>query len=383
MPSRHGRASLFEGHLRNVETIHSRSAPRGAVAVLLVIFLPVLLAVACYCVNLVYMELARTELQISTDVATRAAGRVLAVTGDKNQAIAAADRLLQANPYVNQSITISGTDVVFGRSTRSDENQRYKFSADRRTNAVSMRSFGQDEVPLLFPTMGVPIKFRPIKQAISTQLELDVAIVLDRSGSMAYSHNESSYNPVPASAPPGWEMGDVIPEHARWLDTVAAVNGFLDIMTSSSHDERVSLSTYNEMSTTDVKLTNEYGAIREAMHAHSLQFKGGATNIGAGILEGGLALSDKKLARPWATRIMILMTDGNHNTGTLPIPAAQQTAQEKVMIYTVTFSDEANVNDMTIVAETAGGQHYHAQDAVQLAEAFKQIARSLPTLITF
>ena len=374
---------MFKDAINGARGKSSRLAPQGAVAVLLVILLPILLAVASYCINLVYMELARTELQISTDVATRAAGRVLAVTGDKNQAIAAADRLLQANPYANQSITISGTDVVFGKSTRLNENQRYEFAADRRVNAVSMRAFGKDDVPLLFPTMGVPLKFRPIKQAISTQLELDVAIVLDRSGSMAFAHNESSADPVPASAPPGWKMGGVVPEHARWLDTVAAVNGFLDIMNSSSHDERVSLSTYNEKSTTDVKLTNDYASIREAMHAHSLKFKGGATNIGGGILEGAMALSDKKLARPWATRIMILMTDGNHNTGTLPIPAAQQTANEKVMIYTVTFSDEANLNDMTIVAETAGGQHYHAADAVQLADAFKQIARSLPTLITF
>ena len=36
------------------------------------ILLPAALAIAAYTINVVYMELARTELQITTDVATRA-----------------------------------------------------------------------------------------------------------------------------------------------------------------------------------------------------------------------------------------------------------------------------------------------------------------------
>ncbi|EMI47280.1 von Willebrand factor type A [Rhodopirellula sp. SWK7] len=370
--------------LMSDQTALSRSEDRrGAMAVLLVLLLPAMLAIAAYCINIVYMELARTELQISTDVATRAAGRVLAVTGDQKLAISAADRFLQANPYMNQSISIGGADIVFGKSSRSAENERYLFSEAKNANAVSMRAFGDQDVPMLFPTLGVPVQFRPIKRAIATQVELDVAIVLDRSGSMAYAYDEVASRNPPASAPTGWKMGDPIPPNARWLDTVAAVNGFLDIMESSSHDEMVSLSTYSDKSKTDVKLSGDYVEIRNAMHDHSMRFKGGATNIGDGILEGGKALGDKKLARPWASRILIVMSDGIHNTGTLPVPAAQQVANEKIMIYTVTFSDEANVAEMEAVASKGGGQHYHAKDAAQLADAFEQIAKSLPTLITF
>lgn len=362
---------------------YDRNNRNGAAAILLAAILPVMLAIAAYSINVVYMEMSRTELQISTDIATRAAGRIFAVTGDRDQAIEAADQFLRANPYSNQAISISGADISFGKSKRASENVRYDFEASKLANAVSLRAFGENDVPMLFPTMGVPIAFRPIKQSIATQVELDISIVLDRSGSMAYAHDEVASIDPPATAPVGWQMGDPVPPAARWLDTVAAIDGFLQIMETSSHDELVSLSTYNEKTTTDVKLTSDYTAIRNAMQEHSLKFKGGATNVGGGILEGGKALSDKALARPWASRVLIVMSDGIHNTGTLPTIAASQVTNEKVMIYTVTFSNEANIADMIAVANTGGGQHYHATDAAQLADAFKQIAKSLPTLITF
>ncbi len=81
---------------------------RGHSLVLLCLLFPVMLTIAAFCINIVYMEMARTELQIATDTAVRAAGRTLAVTGSQEQAIAAAERLLKANPYANQTMTLSG-----------------------------------------------------------------------------------------------------------------------------------------------------------------------------------------------------------------------------------------------------------------------------------
>ncbi len=85
--------------------IQCRAVRCGSALVLLIVLLPVVLAVCAYVINVVYMELARTELQISTDVATRAAGRTLAVTGSEFQARLAADRMLKLNSFVNQSLT--------------------------------------------------------------------------------------------------------------------------------------------------------------------------------------------------------------------------------------------------------------------------------------
>ncbi len=356
---------------------------RGATAATLALMLPVVLAIAAYAINVVYMELARTELQITIDVATRAAGRVLAVTGDKQQAIAAADNLMKENPFANEKMTLSGSDIDFGVSTRFSETERYKFSAGTNPNAVQIQANGKIMVPLLFPTMGVPIQFRPIKTSISTQTELDIALVLDRSGSMAFSTDEISGNYKPAAAPPGWSFGDPVPPQSRWLDAVDAVQRFLDLMKASGQDERVSMSSYNNTAKTDVSLASNYLAIEQAMSGYSAKFDQGATNIGDGILVGASALSDKQYARSWASRVMIVLTDGIHNTGTDPLYAAQQAANQNILIYTVTFSAEADIARMQEVAAAGSGKHFHAINGGQLADAFEEIAHSLPTLITY
>ena len=51
------------------------TARRGAVIVLMVLLLPVALLMSAIAINLAYIELARTEMIIATDAATRAGGR--------------------------------------------------------------------------------------------------------------------------------------------------------------------------------------------------------------------------------------------------------------------------------------------------------------------
>lgn len=358
-------------------------ARRGSTIVLMCLLLPVVLAIAAFVINVVYMELARTELQITTDVATRAAGRVLAVTGDQQQAIDAADRLLKANPFANETLPLSGTDIVFGVSTRTTDTERYQFSSGSNPNAVRVSANGNVKVPTLFPTMGIPIDFRPIKSSISTQTVVDIALVMDRSGSMAFSSSESSGGFMPSNAPFGWTFGQQVPPKARWLDAVDAVERFIVMMEQSHIEEHLSLSTYSSDMTDDVALTESYCDIRNAMDFHSKNFWGGATNIGGGILCGWSTLSDKKSARPWASRVMIILTDGIHNIGVDPILAAEQAAAQNIIIYTITFSAEADQAKMQEIARIGAGKHYHAATPAQLVEAFEQIAKSLPTLITF
>ena len=355
---------------------------RGATLILVAILLPAMLAVAAFAINAVYIEVSRTQLQVATDLATRASGRTLAVTGNREAARQAAARLLRANPCMNQTLTLAGTDVHFGVSTRDSENERYTFGVGDNPNAVRLRTFGSEDLPLLLPTGDQMLTFRPIKNAISTQVEMDIAIVLDRSGSMAYAVDETSGSP-PVASDPTWSAGDPAPPNARWRNTVAAVNEFIRLMNESSHDERISLCTYSDDTTTDVKLTNQYVDLVTAMDRHTVSFGDGATNIGDGILEGAASLSDKSRARRWASRVLIVMTDGIHNTGSDPESAAELANAHDVMVYTVTFSDEADVARMQRVAAAGGGEHYHADSAIELSQVFRAIAHRLPTLITY
>ncbi len=85
---------------------------KATMLVLLVFLLPVVVGIAAYAINLAYMELVRVELQISTDIATRAAGRTLAVTGSKTEAIAMGQRYASMNPVCNLPLNLSSTDLV-------------------------------------------------------------------------------------------------------------------------------------------------------------------------------------------------------------------------------------------------------------------------------
>jgi Ca-activated chloride channel family protein len=365
-----------------------RMRTRGSALVLLAFIIPVLLVVSAFTINVVYMELVRTELQISTDVATRAAGRMLAVTGDQDRAFEAANQFATLNKVGGQPFSLQRQDLEFGVSVRSHESERYSFSDGANPNAVRLQteSFAVSErggVPMIFPAMGVPIQFRPIKAAISTLAELDIALVLDRSSSMAFGNYESSRKYPPGTGPAGWNRGDPVPSNSRWIDAVASVKTFLGILTESCLDERVSLQTYSEKPITDVKLTNQYSVIEAGLKDHSRQYDGGRTDIGGGILKAVAALGDKSRARSWASRVIILISDGIHETGTDPIAAAKHAADQQVMIFTVSYSTEANQSLLKQIADIGHGKHLHASTSTDLSNAFEEISKSLPTLITF
>ena len=368
---------------RNRFVCTGKKARRGATMALLAILMPVMLAVAAFAINVVYMEMTRTELQISTDIATRAAGRTLAVTDDEAQAIAAAHLLLSQNSYANQFLQPSEVDIQFGVSTRSSEDARYQFGSGSPPNAVSVMTNGTNTVPMLFPTMGVSVPFRPIKRSICTQVELDFVLVLDRSGSMAYSANETAdpFAP-PASAPFGWEFGNPIPPNSRWLDLVGAVDGFFSVLDESAHLEHVALASYASESSRDLVPSLDYEAVRSQLDSYSAAFYGGATNTGDGIRDGLALIGQQTTSRPWATRVMILMSDGLANTGPDPIFEANAAAQNGVVIHTVSFSDEADTTLMAQIATIGAGDHYHATNASQLEQAFENIARDVPTILT-
>lgn len=359
---------------------------RGAMGTLMCFLIPLLLITAAMVVNVSYIELIRTETQIATDASCRAAGRVFAQTGNPVEAIQAAQEAASRNRVAGQPFTLTAGDFEFGEATRTTLNSRYTFNPEGVPNAVRITANSQaaGQVATLLPgVLSSNAITVPIRTAISTQVELDIALVIDRSGSMAYSANEPAvYPPNPAAAPSGWEFGDPVPPQARWLDTIDAVELFLELLQATPQEERVGLVTYNNVAVENVPITSQYGSIIEALDVYSQAFSAGGTNIGGGIVGGNNLLSSASEERPWATRVIIVMTDGIHNTGTGPVWAAEQAALNGNMVFTITFSDEAHIGTMNTVAIKGGGLHFHAQDAAQLQIAFQEIARRLPTLIT-
>ena len=378
--------------MANLKRTH-RPPRRGAILPLVALLLPVLLILASFAVNLAYMELTRTELRIASDAATRASGFTLMATADKAAARAAARDGATRNRVAGRPVQLADSDIVFGVSRRASVSQRYAFTPGASPpNSVSVNarrttSSLSGAVSLVMPTFGATNKFQPQQAAISTQVEVDIALVLDRSGSMAYGDRESSTTMAaagqpPASAPPGWQFCDAAPSGSRSRDLVRATDGFLATLNATPQQENIALVTYNDSARRETQLASDYAPVPRALNVYTSQYCMGQTNIHDGIAEGLNALSDSRFSRPWAVKVLIVMTDGRRTAGPDPVPAARSAFARGITVHAVTFAQEADQTVMKAMATAGGGLHFHASTGSELEELFKVVARRLPSLLT-
>lgn len=358
---------------------------RGAVVPMVCLLLPMLIVLAAFSINFAHMELVRTQAQIASDASVRAAGRTFALTGDLNASKAMARTLAARNAIGGKPLALPDSAFTLGASTRTYTAERFNFKpmgeVSAGTKANSLRIVVDDSTQRhLFPSFGGSQTFNFNRTAISTQVEVDISLVLDRSGSMAYASNETANGWfLPKAAPPGWDFGQYAPPQSRWLDLVNASNAFLNYLEQSFVDEHVALATYGSTATIDRPLNSKYATIRQGIDVYTKNFPSGATNIQDGIIKGAALLSS---GRVFASKVMVVMTDGIRTAGGDPIPEATKLGKEGVIIYTVTFSNEADQSTMKKVATAGNGKHFHASSPAALTEAFETIARSIPTIIT-
>jgi hypothetical protein len=355
---------------------------------MLALMLPVVIILAAFAINIAYLELNRTEMHIASDAASRAAGREFMITNDQALARAKGRDAASRNSIGGKPLLLADTDFVFGQSSRSSASSRYSFVAGgSRPNAVEVtarRTTGSLNGPLdmLLPNPFATKKVESLQTARSNQIEVDVALVIDRSGSMAYAANEPAvFPPLPAAAPPGWLFDGPVPNPSRWRDAVAAVDVFLTELSASPISEMVSLSTYNDVTSMDEQLTTNYANIMSDLNAYSNYFESGATNIGGGI-NAGVSTFAGPNARPFAAKVVIVLTDGIDTVGSDPIKAAEDAAKEQIMVFSITFANEADQATMIQVAAKGHGKHYHAATGTNLTQVFRDIARQLPVLLS-
>jgi Flp pilus assembly protein TadG len=193
------------------------------------ILLPMLLIFCGFAINLAYMQVVSTELKISTDAAAHAGGRAMSVaqtnenltTEQKRIAaieagIAKAQEIAQLNTVAGRTLTVgdegSGAEVqiAFGVSTRQNGGYGMYDYVETPTAQVmagskrpsSLRVTSNLELPMVFRVMknvasdGSPARnmssFAPSRTSIATQVDRDIALVLDRSGSMAYYKDDDA-----------------------------------------------------------------------------------------------------------------------------------------------------------------------------------------------
>jgi Mg-chelatase subunit ChlD len=286
---------------------------------------------------------------------------------------------------------LADSDIEIGSATQANATSRFSFAgggvrpnAVRVTGSRNQGSLG-GPVDLLFAGVLGADNFEPRHVATSSQLDRDICLVVDRSGSMMWNLFDS--NLPPGSA----DCGPPHPTLSRFGALATAVDAFLVELDSTRQRETVGLVSYSSnttecgntylISTIDSDLVTDYSPIRSAMTRMSSQPVKGRTAISAGIDDGIRVLTGARV-RPFAVRTMVLMTDGIHNTGPEPLLSAHVAAQSDIVIHTVTFSADADISRMQAVAAATGGLHFHADNRAELISVFREIAATLPVMLT-
>jgi Flp pilus assembly protein TadG len=341
--------------------------------VLIAIAMPVLLILVAFAVQLAYMDLTRVELRTAVDAAAEAGARALSDTGEIEAARIAAQDAAQQNLVAGAPFELPDDDVIFGTVVRSDDASRFDFTENSdNPNAVRIATSAQRNQ--ILGVLGGSF-FTVNMQAVAGQIDRDVVLVLDRSGSMARVND--------AGNDTGWTDGQPAPPNSRWQHAADAAAEFLDTLQNDTvMQEKVGLVTYNGAATIDNDLTFDYSSLVDSIDDYTAAYADGWTNIADGIEKGRQALIDQGFDRSWAAKTIVVMTDGKHNSGSItPQEAATVAAAQGITIHTITYGADAEQTPMQEVAAIGYGQHWHAPSGSALLDVFEEIAANLPTML--
>jgi Ca-activated chloride channel homolog len=329
---------------------------QGAMLVLVAASLVIFLVCLVFSVDIAFMHLARTELRTTVDAAARSAAKVLSEAQDVTAARSAGQATALRNKVAGRGFRLPDADLVFGRvavSTTGISNFVAGVVPPNAVRVTSGRTGSRPDGPvsLLFGRILGRSSFEPVQTSVAAQLDRDVALVLDVSGSMA--------------------------DDNKFVGLQAALNVFLTEIDRTPQSEHVSLTTYSTTSRRDQALTPNSDLIRSAF---ATKRPNGSTAIGLGLRDGLASLQTDRLRRSFAEHTVIVMTDGIHNTGVTPDVIAR-TAPRDVTIHTITFGRDAEQGRMQLVAAIGRGQHFHAANNQDLIRVFRQLALTLPVVL--
>lgn len=402
------------------------SSRKGAVLPFFALLLPIIFLLCGLAINTAHLQLIKTEMRVATDAAAHAGGRAMSIYQTTDDAIAWAEYVASQNQVGGQPLTIEVAESVdFGFSTRADGFGRYEFGEVARAavdagtaQANSISVIGHMNVPLAIRAIPNVSSVDVSARAVATQVDRDIAIVLDRSGSMLEYHDTEELNDeiiadyyayrigywdaVDAlNAPYRYFSQDVLdnlsgdmyeyaydvryrwwraPRHSRWYQLDQAVDAFLDVLEDTDQEELVSVATFSSSARLDHALTLDYDPIRTMVGNTD---PSGATGIGLGIQQAVPSIMTAADARPFAAKTIVILTDGINNRSPDPVWVTQQLMQQyNITIHTVTFTSGADQTAMQNVAAEGFGKHYHANTGDELVEIFEEIANNLPTILS-
>jgi len=156
--------------------------------------------------------------------------------------------------------------------------------------------------------------------------------------------------------------------------------------------DRVGLIMFGSQAYVQTPLTHDHATVQHFLNEAAVGLAGRSTAIGDAI-----GLSVKRLRdRPEASRVLILLTDGENSAGILdPIEAAKLAAQSDIRIHAIGVGSEVRENifsapfgatrseldekTLRAISSATGGQYFRARNQQELANIYNEIDRLEPT----
>ncbi|MFA7248728.1 MAG: VWA domain-containing protein [Dehalococcoidia bacterium] len=139
--------------------------------------------------------------------------------------------------------------------------------------------------------------------------------------------------------------------------------------------DRVGLVAFQARALTLSPLTADLEAIRTRISALDPGLLNDGTAIGLGLSEAVALVKDS----PAKSRVIVLLTDGENNTGSItPVQAARVAQALDIRLYTIGFlgpgGEGVDRQMLTAIADATGGRYYDAQTQSELAAAYREIS---------
>lgn len=159
---------------------------------------------------------------------------------------------------------------------------------------------------------------------------------------------------------------------ARRVDMVKyVVSDFIE----RRRGDRIGLILFGSQAYLQAPLTFDVDTVKTFLMEAQLGFAGPSTAIG-----DALGLAVKRLReRPENHRVVILLTDGRNESGSIdPQQAASLAAQAGVRVYTIgvasrRYSRMIDGDAMQSIAQSTGGKFFHAEDQGELVQIYQDI----------
>lgn len=389
---------------------------RGAAAVLITAMMFVFVVTAAITVDYAYMQLVRTELRSAADASAKAGAEALSRTQSTGKAKEAAVRFAAANKVGGQPFRLGKEDVIIGRVSASS-NGRWVFDPTGsppnavRINARTGGDASQPAIPLFFGNVIGHNRFTPSYQATAGQQEVEVCLCLDRSGSMCFDMTGTDFsfaknNPKLSKFKkwgPEWQnlLSPPHPTGSRWAALAGAVDVFLKEASIYDPEPRTALVTWSsdftmpvkpntvfQASTVDVPLppastflwSEDVKAIKGCVDELGDNPMMGGTNLSAG-LDTAVSVLTGTGSNNFASKVIILMTDGEWNEGRDPLQAAYDARSQGIIVHCVSMLTQQQTT-LQEIANITGGRYFSTQNETELRNAFIELARSLPVVLT-